>query len=93
MLLTESVCVIMITIWYQFIDRGIYNLQLICIFIGFIVLFYMLLLVPESPKWQYTWFYYNESIKNLKYVGKFNGLQRKQTDRIKKIKFDIEMLL
>jgi hypothetical protein len=45
----------------------------------------MLLLVPESPKWQYTWFYYNESIKNLKYVGKFNGLTDEKLRKISKI--------
>lgn len=73
-LVGESVSTIMFTFWYQFIDRGWFLLQLICLILAVLITIYFLIVVPESPKWLYTFFRFDESKENLKYVASFNGL-------------------
>ena len=54
-LLGHSTFVILITFWYQFIDRGYFILQLINVILIVLGFLYYLFIVPESPKWLYTW--------------------------------------
>ena len=53
LLISEACGTIVITIWYQFIDRGWFLLQLICLIVGILCLLYVIFVVPESPKWLY----------------------------------------
>ena len=60
------------------------------IFLILIVLctIYYVLLIPESPKWLYTWGFYAESRRQLKYVAEFNGVEESRIRRIDELKFD-----
>jgi MFS family permease len=46
--------VILMTAWYQFVDRGWFLLQLIMLILAFITLIFFWVLIPESPKWLYA---------------------------------------
>ena len=50
------------------------------------------LVVPESPKWLYTWFKFDEARDELGYVSRFNYVKKIYQDRIAKLQFDIEIL-
>ena len=92
LLVAESVSTILFTIWYQFIDRGWFLLQLICLILAVLTTAYFGIFVPESPKWSYTWQRFDESRENLRYVAKFNSLPESKQERITKSLFDIEIL-
>jgi len=51
-----------------------------------------LIVVPESPKWLYTWEHFEESKEVLTYVGKSNSLPENKINRIKALTFDLEQL-
>lgn len=87
-----SIDIILLTAWYQFVDRGWLQVQVILLVAALITFAYFLVLVPESPKWQYIKGQFNRSRGNLAYVGKFNGLPETKLSRIRKIRFDIEVL-
>lgn len=91
-LVAESVSTILMTVWYQFIDRGWFLLQLICLIAAVLITIYFIICVPESPKWLYTFFRFDESRENLRYVASFNGLPESKQERIKNLKFDLELL-
>jgi len=55
-LVAESITTILMTIWYQFIDRGWFMLQLLCLIGAILITVYFIIWVPESPKWLYTFF-------------------------------------
>lgn len=76
LLVAESISTILMTIWYQFIDRGWFYLQFLCLVLGLIITLYYALFVPESPKWLYTWGQYPKSKENLRYVASFNSLPK-----------------
>ena len=84
LLVAESVSTILFTIWYQFIDRGWFLLQLICLILAVLTTAYFGIFVPESPKWSYTWQRFDESRENLRYVAKFNSLPESKQERITK---------
>ena len=86
----HSTYVILITFWYQFIDRGWFLIQLINIIILSLGGLYYLFVVPESPKWLYTWRKYQESKDNLAYVAQFNAVDDDKVEDIKKLEFDKE---
>ena len=92
LLISESFTTIFITIWYEFIDRGWFGLQLLCLILAILVTIFFLTYVPESPKWLYTWKFFNDSRDNLAYVGKQNSLPENKLARIRRITFDVEIL-
>lgn len=92
LLVAESVATILMTVWYQFIDRGWFLLQLVCLILAILTTIYYAVFVPESPKWLYTFFRFDESREHLQYVASFNGLPEAKQERIKNSKFDLELL-
>lgn len=66
LLVSECIGTIILTFWYQVIDNSYFMLQLVCLIVTVLTILYMIILVPESPKWQYTWGYYDEARENLK---------------------------
>lgn len=64
-LIVEPILTIIITMWYQFIDRHWLVLQLISMLITLITLVYLCVWVPESPKFSYALRDYRESRKVL----------------------------
>ena len=59
-LIVEPIITILITVWYQFIDRGWLVLQVIASAITLATIFY-LIDFPESPKFKYAWRDFEES--------------------------------
>lgn len=91
-LLSEATGTLLITIWYQFIDRGWFLLQLVLLLTGFLVISYYIFLFPESPKWLYANQKYDDSRENLAYVANFNSLSERRVERIKRLQYDLEVL-
>lgn len=87
-----SIDIILLTAWYQFVDRGYLKIQIILIVVAILTFIYYVSLVPESPKWHYIKGQFLASKLQLEYIGKFNGLPRSKLSRIKSIKYDIEVL-
>lgn len=52
MVLGATISVLM-TVWYQFVDKGWFLLQLICLILTVVATLYFIIFVPESPKWLY----------------------------------------
>ena len=73
-LIVEPILTIIITMWYQYIDRHWLILQVISMIITLVTLIYLSVWVPESPKFTYALRDYKESRKALQYVGAQNGL-------------------
>jgi hypothetical protein len=73
-LIVEPILTIIITMWYQYIDRHWLILQVISMIITLVTLIYLSVWVPESPKFSYALRDYKESRKALQYVGAQNGL-------------------
>lgn len=48
-----SIDIILLTAWYQFVDRGYLKIQIILLVVTVLTFFYYLFFVPESPKWYY----------------------------------------
>lgn len=92
LLISEASTTIIITIWYQFIDRGWFGLQLLFLILAVLVTFFFWLVVPESPKWEYTFEYFQDARDHLYYVAGFNSLPESKLERIKNLKFDLEVL-
>ena len=80
----------MITFWYQFIDKGWFLLQLIEVIIVALAGLYYAFLVPESPKWLYTWRKYPEAREVLNFVAGFNAVDDEKAEEIKNLEFDKE---
>ena len=53
---------------------------------------YFVLLVPESPKWLYTWYKYDDAKACLAYVASFNCHRDRRIRHLKELKFDLEVL-
>jgi len=68
------VCTIIITFWYQFIDNEWLILQILCLVLQILATTYIVSVIPESPKWLYTWKNFDESRKVLNFVARFNGV-------------------
>ena len=83
---------IFMTIWYQFIDKGWFLLQLICVILAVFDCIYYLILVPESPKWLYIDFQFDRARSALREVADFNGISDKELENLGKLTFDIEVL-
>ena len=60
--------------------------------LAIVVTIFFAIVVPESPKWLYTWEHFDESKENLAYVGKSNGMQEERVARIRNLTFDLEQL-
>lgn len=82
----------MITFWYQFIDRSWFLLAVVMLVIVSLCSLYYVLVVPESPKWFYTWNQYDEAREVLGEVSRFNAVEQSQQEVIKAIKFDTELM-
>lgn len=92
LLISEASTTILITFWYQNIDRGYFGLQLLFLIVAVLVTIFFLIVVPESPKWLYTWEHFEESREVLTYVGENNSLPESKVNRIKALTFDLEQL-
>ena len=55
LLLTQCVSIVLFTAWYQFVDRSWITLHAILLAMAAGSLAYFIVVVPESPKWLYTW--------------------------------------
>ena len=91
LLLTETGSIILLTLWYEFVDRSWFLIQFICLIIGIVTFLYFLIMVPESTKWQYTWEQYDEAKKSLVMIAKYNGNDQKKLDHIKNAVFDTQV--
>jgi MFS family permease len=87
-----AIGLILITAWYQFIDRGYFLLQLIVVMFAIASLIYFWALVPESPKWLYAYGRYQESRSIMRYVASANSKPEESLKRFDTLKFDIEVL-
>ena len=74
-LIVEPIITILITVWYQFIDRSWLILHLISAVITLTTIFY-LIEFPESPKFKYAWRDFDESKTILRDIAKRNWLSR-----------------
>lgn len=57
-----------------------------------LVTIFFVIVVPESPKWLYTWERFEESKENLVHVAEYNSLPDEKITRIKSLTFDLEQL-
>lgn len=62
---SEPIILILLTMWYQFIDRSWLAIFIITFVFIVIAFFWYLLYVPESPKWLYTFKHYDEARETL----------------------------
>ena len=51
LLVSECISTILITMWYQFVERNYLGQQLVCLAFAVITLVYFWIFVPEGPKW------------------------------------------
>jgi hypothetical protein len=65
LLLAETGSIILLTAWYQFVDRSWFLIQFICLVLGVITFLYFWIFVPESTKWQYTGEQYEKAKESL----------------------------
>lgn len=82
----------LMTLWYQFIDRSYWLIQVLCVIGSFLAIFYLIFVVPESPRWSYTIGNFDETKKTIKYVASFNGMPVRIVSKIGQLKFDKEKL-
>jgi len=83
-LIVEPTITIMITLWYQYIDRSWLLLNILCLVISLMTLFYLIApwpwygwgscgdpqpMVPESPKYKYAWRDFDETRQILREVA------------------------
>ena len=66
--------------------------QIIHILLAVACTLYFIFGVPESPKWSYINFLFDQARDALQYVASFNGLSDRSMTRLAKLKFDIEVL-
>lgn len=90
LLISEASTTILMTIWYQFVDRGWFLLQLVFLILSVLVTIFFWIVVPESPKWEYTFYEYDDAREHLYYVAGFNSLPESKLNRVKNLKFDLE---
>lgn len=76
--LSEPILLILLTMWYQFIDRSWFAIFIITWSFIFVAFLWYLIFVPESPKWLYTFKHYNESRKVLLETAEFNGVTTRE---------------
>lgn len=89
---SEPVLLILLTMWYQFIDRSWFAVFVITFVFIVIAFFWYLIWVPESPKWLYTFNQIGQAREVLKEIAEFNGVDE-QTYKVKVLnkKFHKEM--
>lgn len=92
MMILGAMIGILMTIWYQFIDKGWFLLQIICLFLAVISFLYTFFLVPESPKWLYINFRFDEAREALHDVADVNWVSDRRMSRLSRLTFDIEVL-
>ncbi len=92
LLLSEAIGMILMTAWYQFVDRSWFSLQLIMFLSALICLIYILKYIPESPKWYYSQERFDESRQQLIYVAKFNKIEENKVNDMKSLIFDLEFI-
>lgn len=74
LLVTECLAIVLLTAWYQFVERSWLTLHIILLVTSICTMTYFIIAVPESPKWLYTWNKYEKAKEYLAYVAWFNGL-------------------
>lgn len=79
------------TLWYQFIDRGWFWILLRSLVTTIFFLLYFIIFVPESPKWSYTQEDADEARGTIIYVAHYNGIPKRQQDKLKEMKWDFEI--
>lgn len=73
LLVSECISTILMTAWYQFVERSYLGQQLLCLAFAVITLVYFWIFVPEGPKWQYTKRIYEKARQTIKYVASSNS--------------------
>ena len=82
LLISECISTILMTAYVQFIDKCWFSLQLICFILAILTLGYFWILVPESPKWQYTWKIFDKARKSLTMISSFNSNEEYKQRRL-----------
>lgn len=90
-MISEPVGVIIMTVWYQFIDRSWVTLFWL-IFVSMLLTTIILCLVlKESPKWLYINTKFDEARQELAAIAKFNSVDSNYiTNQVLLKKFDVE---
>lgn len=91
-LIVEPLLLILLTIWYQFIDRHYLIIQVIAAIITFITLLYLAFYVPESPKFRYAWRDFDESRELLKDIARRNFCQEQRIQNRFQYAYDSERI-
>ena len=70
--LVEALSIICLTLWYQFVDRSYWLLQVFALIGKYLTILYLVILMPESPRWSYTVGNFKEANSTIQYVARFN---------------------
>lgn len=89
LLVTECLAIVLLTAWYQFVERSWLTLHIVLLVTSIITMTYFIIAVPESPKWLYTWNKYEQAKEQLAYVAGFNGYGERRVRHLKELKFDL----
>jgi len=79
--ISEPILLILLTVWYQFIDHAWLTIAIITLVVQTLCIAYFYFVVPESPKWLYTWKRFDEARQVLKYIASFNGVDLEEYER------------
>jgi energy-coupling factor transporter transmembrane protein EcfT len=71
---TRPVALILLTLWYQFLDRSWYAISLILLILFAFTALYIFIFVPESPKWLYSWGKTSQSKDVILQIGRANSI-------------------
>ena len=67
---------IQITLYFEYVSKHWFWLEFVGLWIGIISVILLIIFIPESPKWLYTWKNFSKSREILAYVAKFNGVDK-----------------
>lgn len=89
---TEPITLILLTMWYQFVDHSWFKIFVITLVFNLLALAFFVVYVPESARWYVTWSRFKEAREVLAKVAKFNGASDQVVERkILKAKFTNEV--
>jgi len=74
---SESLVGIMIVIYFRYISRNWYWIELYAFCQGVITLLILVYFIPESPKWLYDNQKYEECYNTLNQIASYNGIKSK----------------
>ena len=80
LLLSFPILQTLIIIWNQFIDNSWFLIQVIMLVFQILSTLYIIIWIPESPKWMYTWKRFGEAKQILAKVGEYNGVDKEKIE-------------